>query len=146
MSNESSEEPKLIIDEDWKTQVEREKEELKRKQAQGEDASAAEAAPPQSEHSTEEDVDELPPPPPASLPFLITSLATQAMASLGQIPDDDGNPLPVQLSYARHFIDLIGIIEEKTRGNLTDEESRYLQETLHQMRMMFLAVSQQKKS
>lgn len=149
MAQENSEEPKLIIDEDWKTQVQREKEELKRKQeasggestpeAGRDSGSAADAAASQG-HS-----ENLPPPPPASLSFLVTSLATQAMAALGQLPGDDGQALPVNLDYARHFIDLIGVIEEKTKGNLEPEESTFLGETLHQMRMLFVAVSQRSR-
>ena len=145
MNDGASEEPKLIIDEDWKSQVQREKEEFKRKQEHGTteaDSHSGENAAPTSKQEEEQ----LPPPPPPSLPFLITSLATQAMASLGQIPDEDGNPLPMNLAYARHFIDLIAVLEEKTQGNLTDEEKSYLQETLHQLRMIFVAVSQKRGS
>ena len=65
------------------------------------------------------------------------------MAALGQMPGEDGQPMPVNLEYARHFIDLMGVLEEKTTGNLEDEEKSFLQETLHQMRMLFVAVSQQ---
>jgi len=130
------EEPKLIIDEDWKSQVEREREELKKEEAnESSDSAAAEG-----EEAAE---GELPPPPPATFSFLVTTLASQAMAALGQIPGDDGQPLPVNLDYARHFIDLISTLEEKTKGNLDEEESSFVEQTLHQMRMMFVAVKQQ---
>lgn len=130
------EEPKLIIDEDWKSQVEREREELRKE----EEASASETT---AEGQGEQAEGELPPPPPASFSFLVTTLASQAMAALGQIPGDDGQPLPVNLDYARHFIDLISVLEEKTKGNLDDEESSFVEQTLHQMRMMFVAIKQQ---
>ena len=58
--------------------------------------------------------------------FLVTSLATQAMAALGQIPGDDGKPLPMNLDYAKHFIDLLGVLEEKTKGNLDEAEASFL--------------------
>ncbi len=146
MTDDSAEEPKIIIDEDWKTQVLREKEELKRKKesaaAAGE--TAAPTGPAADESSSPDDASEpqLPPPPPASFPLIVTGLATQAMAALGQIPGDDGQMLPANLDYARHFIDSIGVLEEKTKGNLTAEESSYLQETLHQLRMLFVSANQ----
>ncbi len=155
MSNESQEEPKLIIDEDWKSQVEREKEELKRQAEQGKSGESesieSESTKPKSAASAAEAVeatgtsDEIPPPP-ASFSFLLTTLATQAMAALGQMPGEDGQSLPVNLDYARHFIDMMGVLEEKTTGNLDEAEENLLKEALHQMRMMFVAVSQQSQS
>lgn len=142
MANEHEEEPKLIIDEDWKTQVQREKEELKAKQSQGgaadESPQPAEAVGGEAPPEGPEGMEQLPP---ASFPLLLTSLATQALAALGQMPDENGQPLPVDLVFAKHFIDLIGMLEEKTKGNLNDEEASYLQETLHQLRMLFVHVS-----
>lgn len=156
----SEEEPKLIIDEDWKTQVQKEKQQLQ--QQKNEDASpeesegepnpeattanedeVADSAPPETETPSttpEENAEPAPPPPPpATMTFLITSLATQAMAALGQLPGEDGQPLPVNKDYARHFIDLLSILEEKTKGNLDTQEEKFLSETLHQMRMMFVS-------
>ena len=144
---EESEDPKLIIDEDWKTQVQREMEELKQKQQDDSQQSKSAAAEVQTgSDNSEEGEGDVPPPPPASLSFLITSLATQSMASMGQIPGEDGKPMPVNLEYARHFIDLIAVLDEKTKGNLSEEEDKFLQETLHQMRMMFVAMIQQQGS
>ena len=76
--------------------------------------------------------------PPASLIILISSLASQAMASMGLIPGEDGKPLPVNLQLARHFIDLIGVIEDKTRNNLTTDETSFLNGALHHLRMQFV--------
>ncbi len=173
MSEKSGEEdPKLIIDEDWKTQVQREKEELARQaEASAEKESSSESGDPADSTAASETTDPEnpasetvtsetgtggeptsdapaapPPPPPASLTLLVTSLATQAMASMGQLPGEDGQTLPTNLDYARHFIDLIGVVEEKTQGNLDDAEQRFVQETLHQMRMMFVSASQKPAS
>ncbi len=79
--------------------------------------------------------------PPASMIILISSLASQAMASMGQIPGGDGKPLPVNLKFARHFIDLIGVLEDKTRNNLTTDEASFLNGTLHHLRMQFVESS-----
>ena len=131
-----SEEPKrkIIIDEDWKSQVEAEREELKKKTESdsGSDADSRTATEPGSGGSN-------PPIPPASFPFLITSIATQAMIYLGQIPDPVNNESIVNLDVAKHHIDTLSILEEKTKGNLNEEEAGMLEATLHQLRMAFVA-------
>ncbi len=152
--SESAEEPKLIVDEDWKTQVQREKEEfeLKKKQAESNEAPAPPTnsdslasdsatdnaqettAAPASSQSRAQSL------PPASFAVLTTTLGAQAMGSMGLLPGDDGQTLPVNLDFAKHFIDLLGMLEEKTQGNLTPEESHLLQETLYQLRMAFVEV------
>ena len=114
-SNESD--PKIIVDDDWKSQVEKEKEELQKKMEQ--DTQQSEM-------------------PEASIPMLVSTMATQALANLGQIPDPiEGKPV-IRKPLAKHFIDTLAVIEEKTTGNLTDEEQEMLQGTLHQLRMVFV--------
>jgi hypothetical protein len=150
-------EKKLHIDEDWKTQVEREKAAAAKKQAApGGDATAAaigeEAARQRAEdatgqaqpygepagESTTAEARDYPLPPP-SLAFLITTLGTQALVALGEVP----NPLTGQLerlpNQAKHFIDTLAMLEEKTAGNRTPEESAILGSLLHQLRMAFVA-------
>ena len=158
-----SEEPKLIVDEDWKTQVQREKEQLKR-QVEASDEQTAEkvvanegqvAEELTAEGDVTEDQKEKPAVssgkkqeqqfPEANIQLLVTSLATQAMAALGQFPDENGQLMEVNLGLAKHFIDLIAVIEEKTRGNLSQEEAGLVAEALHQLRMGFVAVSQQQR-
>jgi hypothetical protein len=78
--------------------------------------------------------------PPASLSMLVTSLGAQAMASMGLLPNEDGQTLPINLDFAKHFIDLLGVVEEKTKGNLQPDESHQLQETLYQLRMTYVEV------
>ncbi|GAB5403241.1 MAG: DUF1844 domain-containing protein [Aureliella sp.] len=131
MSDES-EEPKIIVDEDWKSKVEREKAE----------ALAKEEADKSAESTSSDSDSEVPPPPPASLSMLVTTLLTQAMAAMGQIPGEEGAAPEVNFPYAKHFIDLVGVIEEKTKGNLTEEESKFISESLHQMRMLYVSASQ----
>lgn len=136
-------EPKIIIDEDWKSQVEREREELKAQEAAEEAAEKGESEPSSETAPQPDDAGDMPPLPEASFPFLVTSLASQAVMSLGQMPGPDGQPVPVNLNHAKHFIDTIGVLEEKTKGNLDEEEGKFLQETLHQIRMMYVAIQQQ---
>lgn len=128
-----SEEPKIIVDEDWKSQVEKEKDELRQQEAASE--SAGQEADPMQQI------------PEASFQVLLATLGTQAMAMLGLLPnmDGSGNTEP-NLPMARHLVDMVGVLEEKTKGNLSDEEAAMLQENLHQLRMAFVAVSKQAES
>jgi hypothetical protein len=76
--------------------------------------------------------------PPASLSLLLTSLGTQALMALGQITNPLTNQAEVDRDQARHCIDLLGMLETKTAGNRTTEESRLLEELLYELRMLFL--------
>ncbi|MFH1922690.1 MAG: DUF1844 domain-containing protein [Planctomycetota bacterium] len=133
MSEDPNEQPqkKIIIDEHWKSQVQAEKEELARKQAQKEEeASADEAAGP--------DV----PLPPPSLEILASSLGIQAMMAMGLLADPEGGKPEVHLNQAKHYIDTIAMLEEKTEGNRTAEETAVFSNLLHELRMGFLAVQE----
>ena len=120
-----SDEKKIIIDEDWKSSVQAEKEALaedNKQEAQPE--SAAAGAHPQM--------------PPASLEMLLTSLATEAMMSMGQMPQFGTDKFEINLPQARYAIDMIEVIQEKTKGNLSDDEDTGLTNLLHQLRMAFV--------
>lgn len=80
--------------------------------------------------------------PPASMETLISMLATQAIVSLGMIPDPSTGQPQSRPNLARHLIDLLGVLEEKTRNNLSVNEQRMLGSSLHELRMAFLHVSQ----
>jgi hypothetical protein len=116
------EEPKIIVDDDYKEQVKKEKERL-RKELESQPKPSADAGLP-----------------PASFPFLLSSLATQTLAALGQYPDPVDNQMHVNKPLAKHFIDTIAMLEEKTKGNLTDEEAQMVDTLLHEMRMLFVSV------
>ena len=75
------------------------------------------------------------PPPPATLEFLVHTLFTQALMALGRIPNPITGKAHKNLPTARHFIDTIAMLEEKTRGNRTADETRLLEEILHQGRL-----------
>lgn len=82
--------------------------------------------------------------PPASLVTLIEMLASQAMVFLGLHPDPMQKKPVVRLNFARHYIDTLSILEEKCKGNLTSEESAFLDHVLSDLRMAFVSV--QKKT
>jgi len=76
----------------------------------------------------------------------ILSVGASALVAIGQarvpgVPSVPGSTPPVDLVQARELIDLLGLLEEKTKGNLTKSESELLQQTLYSLRMKFIEVS-----
>lgn len=76
--------------------------------------------------------------PPASFNSLITMLATQAMVAIGQIPDPVQNKTVVRLPLAKHYIDTLTMLEEKTRGNLAGDEAKLLSAILGDLRLAYV--------
>lgn len=81
--------------------------------------------------------------PPANFRTLVSSTVTQAMFALGMIPDPETGRRVAMLDMARHHIDMLGVVEEKTKGNLDDEESKLLATSLYELRMNYVQLSQQ---
>ena len=77
-----------------------------------------------------------PPLPAASFELLVMSLGVQAQMEL-TAPNDDDAP-PPNLDMARHTIDLLAVLKEKTKGNLSLEESRRLENTLTELRFRYV--------
>ena len=112
---------KIIIDEDWKQSAQQEKEELEAK-LEAEKARSAR------------------PVPTASFEVLINSLAMPAMLNLGMVQMPDHQP---DLSEAKFYIDLLGVVEQKTKGNLETAEHNMLTTLLYELRMAFVSLAQQ---
>ena len=112
-----SEEKKIIVDDDWKEQAKRDKERLARETAEAE------------------------PLPPPSFAELVNIVVMQAMAGLGLLPSADGRRFPPNLEVAKHFIDLLQVLEDKTRNNLTPDEKSLLDQVLYETRMTFVQVA-----
>jgi hypothetical protein len=133
-----ADEKKIIIDEDWKSQVEAEKRAAEKEAAAKEPApspAAAGATPPGAAGQGGYAM------PPASLEMLVTTLATEALMALGQIPHpQSGQPIfePVQ---AKYLIDTVDVLREKTKGNTTPQESQLMEEIIHQLRMAYVQVA-----
>ena len=66
------------------------------------------------------------------------------MFALGQFPDPEGKQV-VQLEVAHHIIDMLGVLEEKTKGNLSQHEYVALNHLLHDLRMAYMAAETAKK-
>ncbi|HVW09249.1 MAG TPA: DUF1844 domain-containing protein [Bryobacteraceae bacterium] len=82
--------------------------------------------------------------PAADFDFLVYSLRLQAELNMGLLPsDEDEEP---DLERGRHNIDLLAMLQEKTRGNLTPEEQRSLDSSVTELRFRFVeAVGRQKR-
>ncbi len=130
--------PAIHVDDDWKSQAEKEKEQLAEKVG---DIPAAKA-------TTEKSADNPRPAtgatargslPSASFELLVEQYATQILMALGQLPDGSGKARPRDMDLARLYIDLLGIIQEKSKGNLSAAEESLIGGALYQMRMAFVA-------
>jgi hypothetical protein len=121
-----ADQPKLIIDSDWKAQAQAEKEKL----AQQEQQRAAE----QGAHGDHEGM------PPADFRTLVGMLATQALMYMGAIPDEQGRAM-VALDVAAHYTDLLQTLADKTKGNLTKDESEELTEVVRELRARFVQLT-----
>jgi hypothetical protein len=101
-----------------------------------------------SEIDTREEKEGRPfPLPPASFEFLTESLRLQAEMQLGlmRVAAEEGPPADLEL--ARHSIDMLGMLQEKTRGNLTVEEQRLLENSLTMLRFRYVqAVEDSRKA
>lgn len=84
--------------------------------------------------------------PPASFPTLVSLLASQAMAALGQLPDPATNQPVIRLGMAKHFIDSLDVLEQKTKGNLTEVEAGMLENMLYELRLLYVAKQKQTAS
>ncbi len=71
---------------------------------------------------------------------LVESLQMGAMANLGMLQARDGSRTPVNLPGAKDAIDLLGVLQEKTRGNLDKDEEEVLREGLYHLRMAYMAL------
>ena len=119
----------IIVDEDWKTRVEAEKEAARREQ---QSASSPQAKSP----------DPAGPLPPPDLTVLASSLYLQGMVALGLLPSPGSDKPEVYLDQARHTVDTLQMLEDKTEGHRTPEESKEIDRMLHELRLAYVEVQQ----
>jgi hypothetical protein len=76
----------------------------------------------------------------------VLSLGSSALINLGEAPDPvTGKTQDPDLALAQESIDLLALLEEKTKGNLSSDESRFLQTMLYDLRMRFIAAKRNPK-
>ncbi len=151
--NKPGEKPKLIIEGDWKSQAQAEKQAAQKPapqadadrklsvdddwkaQARAEKEKLAEELGPEGE--AEQGI------PPADFRTLASTLVSQALFYMGAIPDPATGQRMVHLELAKHQIDLLGVLEVKTKGNLDAEEAAMVTQSLQELRTAFVQLAKQ---
>ena len=124
-----ADEPKIFIDEDWKAQVQREKEEAQQ--------------PPGPETPETETDEPLAPPGEPSFAGLLQSLAAQCAYALGLIAQRDAKQVTVDIVEAKYCIDTLMMLRTKTKGNLTPEEEGLLTSMIAELQQVYVVRAQQ---
>ncbi len=123
--------PKIHIDTDWKAEAQKEKQRLAEQSKAAEIRGAGPGGP------------SLPGGlPPANFESLLNTLVTQALFALGAIPDPVTGQRVQHLDLARHHIDMIGVLEQKTKGNLTEDEASMLASAAYKLRSRYIQMAQ----
>jgi len=76
--------------------------------------------------------------PPVTFSTFILSLNTAALIHLGELPNPETNRKEVNLTLAKHTIDTLDMLKEKTRGNLSPDEERLLESILYELRLRYV--------
>lgn len=134
-----SDTPIIQIDSDWKRQAREEKRKLAEQTAASKPVPGPVSAPSPKVGSTGRGLRQLPQ---ASFASIIQSLMTQALYYLGEIGDENTPPM-INLDLAKYQIDMLGVLEEKTKGNLTRDEQTLLDQTLYDLRSRYVSVARQ---
>ena len=137
-----SEPVKKKVDESWKEQAEREKREgghVAHPQAADPGPAPAGEPPIHEPKAHEREAAEAEGGPQARFDLFVSGLAMEAFVALGDMPHPATRKQAVNLPQAKYLIDLLGVLEEKTRGNLLTEEEQLLRDALYQLRMRYLA-------
>lgn len=76
----------------------------------------------------------------------VTSLGFQAMIFMGEVPNPVTNRVEKNLMQAKFLIDTLSMLKEKTAGNLTEQESELLENSIYELQMRFVQIAQQEKT
>lgn len=121
-------EPKIVVDDDWKDRVRAEREAAR----QARQASSTGAAADGDSASGAR--------PPDEFALLVSMFATQALVALGKMPDPAEGHVVVRPDHAKQAISMLTMLEQKTQGNLNPEEAKMLDHLLHELRMLYVDV------
>ncbi len=127
MPDPSVPKPEILIDSDWKSQAQAERDRLAEAEAKAPPKGAGPGAPGDL--------------PPADFASLVGMLATQSLMYLGGVADRKTGQAIFDPEMARFYIDLLAVVEEKTKGNITAEESAELAGALHELRARFVELA-----
>ena len=121
---QQSDEPKILVDADWKAEAQAEKKRLDEAEKKVEERAEAKKIPE------------------ASFRGLLGILASQALMGLGVQQDPSGKGVLVDLEGSKFTIDLMGMLQEKTNGNLTKEEEAELKQLITELQSRFVQIAQ----
>lgn len=117
--------PRIIVDDDWKEQARREKEQAER----------------EVQKEVQQEIPE------ASILELVQIIVMQASVGLGGMQDPQtGQAIPPSLPLAKHYIDLLEVLHAKTQNNLDENEKKIIEGTLHELRLAFVQVINELRS
>lgn len=131
--------PKIVVDDDWKSQARAEKERLAAEQEKirkGAPAPAAASQP--AGHAAAAAAPEQAGIPEANFASHVATLASQALFALGALPDPQTGKRYLDIELAKYYIDTLKMLEAKTAGNLTSEEKTQLDGALYQLRSAYI--------
>lgn len=111
----------------------------------------AEAASTASPHSKETmssaaptEPSQTPPAPPVTFSSFVISLGSSSLMLMGEQLDPHQAPIPINLPQAKEIIDLLSVLEDKTKGNLTPDEQTVLRDMLYALRMKYVTLASPK--
>ncbi|MGQ0666321.1 MAG: DUF1844 domain-containing protein [Nitrospiraceae bacterium] len=84
------------------------------------------------------------PPLPVTFSSFVISLGSSSLMLMGEQLDPHQSPIPVNLPQAKEIIDLLSVLEDKTKGNLTSEEQTVLRDMLYALRMKYVTLASPK--
>jgi len=125
-------EKKIIVDEDWKSRVDAEREATRQKTQ----------AEPTDRPDVAQEKPDVPLPEP-SLSFLFGGMYLQGLVALGLLPNPATDQPEKNLPLARHTVDILDVLREKTEGNRTPEETKEIDTILHELRLAVVAAESQ---
>jgi len=118
--------PTKRVDEDWKSQIEKERKSTAPQSQGPATKKSQEEVPSQKSHGQ------------VNFALFLSTLAMQAYVAVGEMPDPQTNKKNENLQQAQYMIDVLSLIEEKTKGNLNQEEESMLSSILYELRMKFV--------
>jgi hypothetical protein len=128
MAEEEKKEKKIIIDEDWKQQAQKEKQKLAEQE--------------KAEKQKERKRATHGPLPRGDFAALVSVLVTQAFFAMGALKIEGQEDREPDLELAKYNIDMLETLAQKSKGNLTEQEQKVLDDSLHQLRMAFVQLTQ----
>ena len=110
---------KIVVDDDWKAEARREKERL-------------------AEEETKRAQEPLPA---ASFAELVNMIVMQAFVGFGMMAGAGGERIPPNLPIAKHFVDMLQVLEDRTQNNLSEDEQKLVDQALYELRMRYVEAS-----